>query len=77
MLFSFKQSLHVSEVGLYDLALAARAQVMVKSLSSTNPLSFKLQMCLLKQVLLRLLGCLKSALWLPFLSFHSGSTTPR
>ena len=48
--FSTRQSLHWPEVGLNGLALVTRAQLMVKSVSSTIPLSLRLQMYLERQV---------------------------
>ena len=75
--FSTRQSLHWPEVGLNGLALVTRAQLMVKSVSSTIPLSLRLQMYLERQVRPRWLGFLKSCLWLPWRTFHSGSVTPK
>ena len=54
--FSTRQSLHWPEVGLNGLALVTRAQLMVKSASSTIPLSLRLQMYLERQVRPRWLG---------------------
>ena len=64
-------------MGEKALALAMRAQLIVQSLSCTNPLSFKDQMYVLKHVAPRLFGFFQSCLWLPSLSFHSGSHTPK
>ena len=76
--FSTRQSLHWPEVGLNGLALVTRAQLMVKSASSTIPLSLRLQMYLERQVRPRWLGfyiyiyvcALMIEQWQIYLTYH-------
>ena len=72
--FSFKQSLQQLLLGLKGLPLASIFHFPIVYPTSA---SFNSQMCLLRQVLVLWFLCLKLAVWLLNLSFHSVAESPR